>query len=110
MKGHMSIVGLLVAHPNIDVNLQNQVWSFLSYIQTYSCFSLMFHIIIQNYNVKSGNTALINASRFGFTDVVKQLLAHPNVDVNIKDQVLYYCLGISQYAYFYSILLNYVVT
>ena len=55
--GYTDVVKALLAHGNIDVNIQN------------TC----------------KRTPLHNACCFGYTDIVKLLLAHPKIDPNLQD-------------------------
>ena len=72
-NGHEEVVQLLLAHPNIDVNV---LWQPLG------------HTEIQNYNDRrvspepEGSTPLSAASREGHDEVVEELIGHDKIDVN----------------------------
>lgn len=70
--GHADVVELLLAHPNIDVNMS----------------SLYFDEFVVNYRGWLGDILTLEsplwfATKNGHTEVMKLLLSHPDVDVNL---------------------------
>ena len=86
---HDCIVELLIAFPDIDVNVANSKGHTPLYAASRRGCSKVVALLltVPSLNVNApchqrGNTALIAASEKGQTRIVKQLLAAPGVDVN----------------------------
>ncbi|KAH6889058.1 ankyrin repeat-containing domain protein [Coprinopsis sp. MPI-PUGE-AT-0042] len=88
-EGYKSIVKLLLAHSNIQVNrVDNEEWSALMMAAGYGYEGtvelLVTHPDIQVNLVDDGQwSALMMAARYGHEGTVKLLLAHPDIQVNL---------------------------
>ena len=105
--GNDSIVEMLLSHtrlPLVDVNAQDKVSQILSLcvwcvrVRPVSFtilvpFVLLFarHNFWRNFFLQNGYTALIMACIKDNTDVVRELLRSPHIDVNLQDNVRDWC-------------------
>ncbi|KAI1427709.1 ankyrin repeat-containing domain protein [Xylaria sp. FL1777] len=75
-QGNLDIVKLLLSHPSIDVNLQCPS-GYTPLLQSLSAYTPLPQ--------SPGCTPLQLATQQGNLDIVKLLLSHPSIDVNLPD-------------------------
>ena len=80
---------LLVSHPDIDINLANEMVSFFLVLSLNMdpCTPGTLFILSLLDHLQSGETALHIACRRSSVEVVKVLLAGRRIQVNLQDKV-----------------------
>ena len=106
-KDSLSIVKLLLNHPDIDVNARNDdkntALSIASWWSRENVVKMLLDRPEINVNDQGseGETALMVAAQNNYSDIVKQLLAHSNIGINIRDHygetALMYALDANHY-------------
>lgn len=86
-KNNTEIIRLLLAHKNINVNIQNIIKQNNFFLMFKSPFFHMIENFIYLWNFKQifNQTALINAAETGHSRNVRLLLTNNDVDINIQN-------------------------
>ena len=92
--GHPEVVGLLLQHPQIDVNKGSYNGETALYQASRNGHSEVVQLLLQHPQIQidinkddNGQTALHVASSSGQSEVVELLLQHPQIDVNKGDNL-----------------------
>ena len=89
--GQTEIAKLLLKKEGIDINFKGIYWGVCMFISIISNITLMFGIDSNSYW-----TALMLASNFGNTEIVKLLLEQEGIDINAKNAFMFYSWFISK--------------
>ncbi|MBY0405931.1 MAG: ankyrin repeat domain-containing protein, partial [Cyanobacteria bacterium] len=101
MYGHKTLVGLLLRHPNIDINAKDCDGNTALTLASNKGHELVVEELLSHPNIdinsidNDGRSALTLASVNGHETVVRVLLKHPNIDINAKDKYGYSALTLA---------------
>ena len=94
-KNNIEIIKLLLACSEIDINIKSNIFKIICYI--HEIWLIKFNY---SYDEKTGIPPLYTAIRKGNIEIIKLLLAHPKIDVNMKG-ISIFCLNVILNLFFF---------